>query len=78
MHRTQINLDDWQYLALRERARRSSKSMGQLIRELLDLELQVGHRTRGGRTAGLKSLNGIVKDPGFGGEKHDEVIYGGR
>jgi len=78
MHRTQVNLDDWQYLALREQARRSGKSMGQLIRELLDLELQVGHRARGGRTAGLKSLNGIVKDPWFGGESHDEVIYGGR
>ena len=78
MHRTQINLDDWQYLALRERARRSGKSMGQLIRELIDLELQVGHRTRGGRTAGLKTLNGFVNDAGFGGERHDEVIYGAR
>ena len=78
MHRTQIILDDAQYVALREKARRSGKSMGQLIRELLALELEPGAKPRKGRASGLAKMTGILRDPAFGGEEHDDVLYGGR
>lgn len=78
MHRTQITLEDTQYLSLREQARRSGKSMGQLIREMLDRELGPRPPSRRQGATGLKKLRGILEDPGFGGEDHDEVLCGGR
>ena len=47
MHRTQIMLEDSQYLTLRERARLEGKSMGQLIRELVDRGLRRGPEDTG-------------------------------
>lgn len=78
MHRTQIILDDEQYVALREKARRTGKSMGQLIRELLAQQLESDAKPRRGRSSGLAKMTGILNDPGFGGEDHDTVLYGGR
>ena len=78
MHRTQITLEDSQYVALREKSRRSGKSMGQLIRELLGRELAAKPMSVKGRASGLAKLTGILKDPGFDGEDHDEILYGGR
>ncbi|MGA9750192.1 MAG: ribbon-helix-helix protein, CopG family [Acidobacteriota bacterium] len=78
MHRTQIILDDAQYVALREKARRTGKSMGQLIRELLAQQFEPGAKPRRGKASGLAKMTGILKDPGFGGEDHDDVLYGGR
>ncbi len=78
MHRTQIILDDAQYVALREKARRTGKSMGQLIRELIAQQLEAGPKPRRGKASGLAKLTGILKDLGFGGEEHDEVLYRGR
>jgi plasmid stability protein len=78
MHRTQIILDDAQYVALREKARRTGKSMGQLIRELLAQQSESEARPHRGKASGLAKMSGILKDPGFGGEDHDDVLYGGR
>jgi predicted DNA-binding ribbon-helix-helix protein len=78
MHRTQITLEDAQYLTLREQARRTGKSMGQLIREMLQRELGLQTKSRRKRSSGLTKLQGILDDPGFGGEDHDEILYGGR
>ena len=78
MHRTQITLDDSQYVTLRERARRTGKSMGRLIREMLDQQLEAKPRQRKGQTSGLAKLAGVLNDPGFGGEDHDEVLFGSR
>jgi len=76
MHRTQITLEEAQYAALREQARRTGKSMGAVIREMLDRELEALGNARRGRPTGLKKLKGIIEDPGFGGEDHDEILYG--
>ena len=78
MHRTQIILDDSQYVALREKARRTGKSMGQLIRELLTQDFQGASKDHRRRALSLAKMTGILKDPGFGGEDHDDVLYGGR
>jgi len=78
MHRTQITLEDSQYVTLRERARRTGKSMGQLIREMLNQELEAKPKARKGCTSGLSKLAGVISDPGFGGQDHDEILYGGR
>jgi len=78
MHRTQITLEDSQYVALRERARRSGKSMGLLIRELLEKEMGSGATTRKKNRSGLSALKGIIDDSKFSAESHDEVLYGGR
>ena len=78
MHRTQITLEDSQYIALRERARRAGRSMGSIIRELLDRELEGQWKPRRGRSSGLNKLKGMLEDPGFGGEDHDGILYGGR
>lgn len=78
MHRTQITLEDSQYVTLRERARRTGKSMGQLIREMLNQELEAKPKARKGHASGLAKLAGVLNDPGFGGKDHDEALYGGR
>lgn len=78
MHRTQITLEDSQYVALRERARRSGKSMGLLIRELLERELGPGGKTRKKNRGGLSALKGVLDDPDFDATNHDEILYGGR
>lgn len=78
MHRTQITLEDDQYIVLRERARRSKKSMSQIIRELLQRELETGPKRGRGKKSGLSRMTGILQDRNFGGEDHDDALYGGR
>ena len=77
MHRTQFNLEDAQYIALRERARRSGKSMGLLIRELLERELGPGGKAHKKPRVGLSALKGIFSDSGLVAWNHDEALYGG-
>ena len=62
MHRTQITLEDSQYVTLRERARRTGKSMGQLIREMLNQELEAKPKVRKGHASGLAKLAGVLND----------------
>ncbi|WP_025321526.1 hypothetical protein [Deferrisoma camini] len=74
MHRTQILLEETQYLALRERARREGKSIGQLIREFVDLGLS-GAGGKGARErACLQKLAGLFGD-GMDPRDHDRVLY---
>jgi len=74
MHRTQILLEETQYLALRERARREGKSIGQLIREFVDLGLS-GARGKGIHDrASLQELAGLFGD-GMDPRDHDRVLY---
>ncbi len=76
MHRTQIILEESQYLALREWARRTGKSMGQLIREMLDHEFEEEAASAGSGPRGLEKLKGVFSEPGLSGEDHDAAIYG--
>ncbi|GAB4258730.1 hypothetical protein [Deferrisoma sp.] len=76
MHRTQVLLEDRQYLALKERARREGKSLGQLVREFVDLGLARG-RTGDERPCrpSLAEVRGLFAD-GLVPEEHDRVLYG--
>jgi len=78
MHRTQICLEEAQYAALREHSRRTGKSIAAIIREILDRELSALGTTGRKRASGLSKIQGLVRDPGFGGEDHDETLYGGK
>ncbi len=72
MHRTQILLDEERYEELRERASLEGKSLGQLVRELIDLGLE---RRRKKAARRLRDYFGFIEgaeaDP-----DHDEVVYG--
>jgi hypothetical protein len=75
VHRTQILLDDGQYLSLREAARGAGKSMGELIRQFVRQGLRQGAPTNR-RKYRLKDLQGMVCEPGFDAADHDAVLYG--
>lgn len=76
MHRTQVLLEEQQYIILRNRAQREGKSLGELIRDLIAVGLQASQRTgrRGGQS--LSSLKGLIDDPDFDAKDHDSALYG--
>jgi len=71
-------LEEEQYQALRERARRSGKSMGCVIREVLDASLCYGAQSAKAQTDELGELNGFFSDTEVTGRKHDDILYGGQ
>ena len=75
MHRTQIMLDEDQYQALREQARRLGKSMGQLIRELVAAGLKTTV-TDAGRRRSLRSFKGMFSKRDVAGRDHNRHLYG--
>jgi len=75
MHRTQIMLEQRQYEALRERAKQDGKSMGQLIRELLDVALAAASSPTRGRRR-LQAAKGMFHEPKVHGRDHDRYLYG--
>lgn len=74
MHRTQIQLEDRQYLALKARARKEYRSLSQLVRHAVDLLL--GREPKAGPKTQLSGICGIATDPkGPAGRDHDKVLY---
>jgi len=73
MHRTQLNLDDWQYQGLRARAEREGRSLSDLVREAVAQYLAVGD---GEPTVRLADLCGIGEDAEVTGADHDRFLYG--
>jgi len=74
MHRTQIQLEDRQYVALKAQARREYRSLSQLIRHAVDLLL--GRELTTGSKPPLSDICGIAVDPhGPSGRDHDKVLY---
>ena len=76
MHRTQINLEEWQLEALRARARAAGCSMGALIREIVTefLSPELEERKRF-----LDALVIHVEDDGRPHDaaiNHDHYLYG--
>jgi plasmid stability protein len=69
MHRTQLLLDEWQYEALRARAKRQGKSMSALVREIVAEYLDESR----GRSR-LRMMEGVAEGPGQAAD-HDRVIY---
>lgn len=78
MHRTQVMLEESQYVALRERARRSGKSMGEIIRELLSREASLGPGRTLKESEGLFALEGALNDGAMAAKDHDTILYGRR
>ena len=76
MQRTQIMLKETQYQALREQARLDRKSMGELIRDFVDLGLSAPKAKVASRQTGLSSLKGLFRKPGLRGRDHDRHLYG--
>jgi hypothetical protein len=76
MHRTQVLIEEEQYLLLRTEARRSGKSLGQVIRELIDKGLKRESQKKGGDRSSLAGLEGVFDDEGFDVRDHDRVLYG--
>lgn len=75
MHRTQVLLEEQQYSILHNRAQREGKSLGALIRELLDVGLRASQRAEGKPGQVLSSLKGLIDDPDFDAREHDRVVY---
>ena len=79
MHRTQLLIENWQYEALKTRARREGKTLSQWVRELLHAALSPASLSvRPKRSRGLWAICGLASDPGGpSGSDHDRVLYGG-
>jgi hypothetical protein len=77
MHRTQVLLEETQYQALIEQARREGKSMGELVREFVSLGLASPRQQAGSCRHSLGDLKGMVCEPGAAGRDHDRYLYGG-
>lgn len=73
-HRTQIQLETWQYEQLKARAAEEDISLSELIRRIVSREL--AEQTQEGREK-LTELRGKWRDPEFSGKDHDEILYGG-
>jgi len=74
MHRTQIMLEEHQYHALVEEARRENKSMGALVRDLLNQGLQ--RIRKDSREWTLREARGMFSAPRSEGRNHDDYLYG--
>ncbi|MCB1058137.1 MAG: ribbon-helix-helix protein, CopG family [Acidobacteria bacterium] len=73
MRRTQLNLDDWQYEAIRSRADRDGRSISDVVREAL-AEYLVDEVDEG--RGALLGLRGVADDPESSGRDHDRLLYG--
>ena len=77
LQRTQILLEQEQVLGLREFSRRESKSLAQIIREMVDEGLRRRRQRRGKGVPTLEEMRGIFNSGGaMGSKEHDEVLYG--
>lgn len=76
MHRTQLLLEEDQYLQLRGEARRQNRSMGGLARDLIGEGLRARRQAAPGAPDGLGSLAGIVEDADGVAAGHDRVLNG--
>jgi predicted DNA-binding ribbon-helix-helix protein len=70
LHRTQVLLEDWQFIRLQKKARQQGTSVAALLRSLVEKSL-------GGPPSkkGLDNVMGIGSWEGSG-EDHDEELYG--
>ena len=71
MHRTQVNLEEWQYESLKIWAERQSRSLSDLVREAVSEYLT--EEDAPGES--LASLVGLGDDPDAAGRDHDRFLY---
>ncbi len=74
MHRTQILLDEWQYDALKARARGRGRSLSDLVREIVAAHLGGAGRGPADR---LRGIEGVAEGPSDLAGRHDGYLYGG-
>ena len=72
MHRTQINLEEWQYESLKVWAERQSRSLSDLVREAVTEYLADEQEPAG---TSLAALAGVGDDPEGTGQDHDRFLY---
>lgn len=68
-------MDQKQYVALQRLAKRERKSMGEIVRGLVDRAL-VLNATEATPVRPLATLCGIITDTSVAGRDHDEALYG--
>jgi len=74
-HRTQIPLDEQQYRTLEEMARSRGRSMGQIVRDLIDEGIARDRNHDEGRLDALRQIAGFIGEPDVTGREHDSVLY---
>lgn len=70
LHRTQVLLEDWQFLRLQKRAAQAGTSVAALLRGMVD-EALGGPPSK----AGLEKIFGLGSWEGSGAD-HDKELYG--
>lgn len=73
MHRTQIQLEDWQYELLSAEAESEGRSLASLVREAVTDYLD---KSRSGRGDRLSEIAGIGDDREAPAGDHDRFLYG--
>lgn len=73
MHRTQIQLEEWQYELLVGEAESRGTSLADVVRTAVS---EYFERRRPASGSGLSKIAGIAEDPGIAGRDHDRVLYG--
>lgn len=71
-HGTQLNLETWQYEALKARAEREGTSLSAVVRRILTEHLQESADWIAGR---LDEVTAIAEGPPDLGEDHDSSLY---
>ena len=72
MHRTQLNITDFQYQFLLSESKKTGVSISELIRELLDEKIQPTAKVQALR----KEMVGLAKSPkGDLSQNHDKYLY---
>ena len=71
MQRTQILLDEWQHAALKARAEREGRSVSDIVREFVSIQLGQPKPGRNEHAA----IEGIGEDKAAYGRDHDQFLY---
>ncbi len=73
MTRTQISLQEEEYLFLKRQAERDNQSLAAVLRRLIRKEMKAQPDT----VAHVADLAGLIETSPFTGADHDVILYGG-
>lgn len=76
MHRTQLMLENWQYVALKARAEQSDRSLSEVVRRILTEHLSPTTPPDPDRDDPLLAFDSLFSDAGLSGTDHDRALYG--
>ena len=72
MHRAQVLIEEWHYEFLRSLAERQGRSVSEILREMLNRELQ--HKSAS-RKGGIEEIEGLFDDTRVSAKDHDRLLY---